>query len=154
MGEPMTNARSFVRFDLAALRPYAGTLACTCAVVILFGAVAGQDAHTIAVVCMAVSLFAPTYPFSLDERARLDTLYGVLPLRRAAVVTGRYLTMVLFTVVMTPLGLALASITAAITTQPVDAGQLRAQILLIVLLGAPVLIGSLMHMDLTFMRAL
>jgi len=68
-------------------------------------------AFGIGAAAVVMSLLASN-PFATDERGRLDTLYGTLPLTRRSVVAGRYLALVVLYVVV-----ALLASIAAIVVQ-------------------------------------
>lgn len=69
------------------------------------------------VVGAVVAAVSASIPFQGDERGRLDTLYGIAPIDRSAVVIGRYLSMVVFAVVAVGLGTATTLVVGAVRGQ-------------------------------------
>ena len=66
-------------------------------------------------------LIVAVFTFRADERGRLDALYAVLPVRRAQVVGGRYLTMLGIQLLFAAIGVLLAFAAAAVKGVPMDA---------------------------------
>ncbi|WIE64114.1 ABC-2 transporter permease [Curtobacterium sp. MCLR17_036] len=67
----------------------------------------------------AIAAVSASVPFQADERGRLDTLYGIAPVGRTAVVLGRYVSMVVYAVVALGVGVAATLAVAAVRQQDV-----------------------------------
>ncbi|SDI01156.1 ABC-2 transporter permease [Agrococcus jejuensis] len=85
---------SFARFDLRSWLPRTQTLL-PLVLVAVAGVAVPVSGMSIVAAALVTSLLA-SVPFLTDERARLDTLYGVLPVSRATVVAGRALAIVAY----------------------------------------------------------
>lgn len=107
------NPLAFTALDLRALRPYAKSILLSLAVGAVAIVVPSRSVQGVlpAMFFLAAAI-GPQYPFSLDERSRLDTLFATLPLGRRAVVLGRYATMLTVALMLAALGL-LVSLAAA-----------------------------------------
>ncbi|PPF43357.1 hypothetical protein C5B85_13610 [Pseudoclavibacter sp. AY1F1] len=97
---------AFTRFDLTSWAFKKQTLLLL-AFIALIGIVLPIPGMAIAASALVTSLILSA-PFLGDERDRLDTLYGVLPISRSTVVVGRALSVLLF-------GLAAVAVATAVT---------------------------------------
>ncbi|WP_431031391.1 ABC-2 transporter permease [Plantibacter sp. RU18] len=88
---------AFTRFDLMSWFPRRQTLL-PLAFIVIVGIALPVPGMAIAASAFVTSLMLST-PFLGDERDRLDTLYGVLPISRRAIVVGRALSILLYGVV-------------------------------------------------------
>jgi len=129
-------ALAFTRLDFQAVRPYVRSMLTTLAIfgammvlVPLTGASVSPDGtvglplNVYAIVPYLVVMGAivfTSYPFSTDERARLDTLYSVLPVKRQTVVIGRYLTICAVTLSLAVLSTVLLFGISLALRQPLD----------------------------------
>jgi len=69
------------------------------------------------VVGAVIAAVSASIPFQGDERGRLDTLYGVAPIGRTAVVLGRYVTMIAFGIAAVGVGTVTAFVSASLRHQ-------------------------------------
>lgn len=69
------------------------------------------------VIGAVVATVSASVPFQGDERGRLDTLYGIAPIGRTAVVLGRYCSMVVFALTAVGLGTATTFVMRAVRHQ-------------------------------------
>jgi|GEM_PF-2523603 len=96
-----------------------------------------------------VAAVSASIPFQGDERGRLDTLYGIAPIGRTAVVLGRYLSMLVFAVVAVGIGTATTLVMGAVRHQ--DIGW---PIVATMLLGAAACVGISFAVQLPWFFAL
>lgn len=108
------SAAAVVRLDLFTMRPYAKQLLVLLGVAGVIGAVNEEPLIAVAL-CVVYAALASTYPFSVGERYRLDSLHAVLPVRRSALVLGHYGTSVLLLLLGAVAGTALAVALGAAT---------------------------------------
>jgi hypothetical protein len=132
---------AFARFDLQSWFPRTQTLL-TLGFIVVAGAVLPLPVLAIVAAAVVTSLMVST-PFLADERGRLDSLYGVLPVSRGAVVAGRTLALLAYGVV----ALAVAVATTVV------AGMLRGtalplETLLVAVAVAFAIIGLAMSLQL------
>jgi len=124
----------FARFDLQSWLPRTQTLL-PLAFIVVIGIVLPVPGMAIAASAIVTMLLVPT-PFLGDERGRLDTLYGTLPVSRTSIVVGRTLAIVALN--------AVAVIVANASTLLVAlarGGSPDPQVLLLVNAGAFALVG-------------
>ncbi|QIK72901.1 ABC-2 transporter permease [Propioniciclava coleopterorum] len=134
----------FAGLDLRALWPYYRAMAFPVVLILVaLGVTTGEPGGLIVAMAMAACIFVPQYLFSLDERSRLDTLYAVLGIPRAAVVRGRYLSTLAIAGAFMLLGVAGALVVAAVRGLPVTAGELALMAGVGVLMMAVILAGTL-----------
>lgn len=88
---------AFTRFDLMSWFAQRQTLLALALIVVL-GIIVPVPGMAIIASAFVTSLMLST-PFLGDERDRLDTLYGVLPISRRAIVVGRTLSILVYGVV-------------------------------------------------------
>lgn len=114
-----------LRFTQLDLRVQQATLRTTLAVAAVLALLAWVTTPLppmiVAVFTFAAAIVA-VEPFRSDERGRLDALYAVLPVGRANVVWGRYLTMLGTQVAFAAVGVVLAVVAAAVKALPLNAG--------------------------------
>ncbi|MGM1018754.1 MAG: ABC-2 transporter permease [Actinomycetota bacterium] len=111
---------AFTRLDLSAWFPRTQTLL-TLLVVAVVGVVLPIPGMAIVAAGMVTSLMVST-PFLGDERGRLNTLYGVLPVSRSTVVAGRALSVLAYYLVAAVLATAVTVVMALVrgTQIPTD----------------------------------
>lgn len=111
---------AFVRLDLASWLPRRQTLL-PIALVAVVGIVLPVPGMAIIASAFVTSLLIST-PFLHDERGRLDTLYGILPISRGTVVLGRALSVLVLGLLVAAIALAVTFGVALVrgTTVPVD----------------------------------
>lgn len=132
---------AFTRLDLSSWFPRTQTL-----LTLLFVAVVGVLLPVPGMAIMAsaiVTSLMVSAPFLGDERGRLDTLYGVLPVSRSTVVIGRTLSIITYYVVAA----ALATVVTAISTAA-RGGQGMTELLLIAHAAALAFVGLSMALQL------
>src|SRR5690606_8383979 len=88
---------AFTRFDLMSWFPRRQTLL-PLAFIAVVGILFPVPGIAVAASALVTSLML-TAPFLGDERDRLDTLYGVLPISRRAIVVGRALSVLVYGVI-------------------------------------------------------
>jgi len=88
---------AFTRFDLMSWFAQRQTLLAL-ALIVVVGILVPVPGMAIIASALVTSLMLST-PFLGDERDRLDTLYGVLPISRRAIVVGRVLSILVYGVV-------------------------------------------------------
>lgn len=124
----MTRALTATRLDLLCVRPYGRQML----LLLTFAAGLGflmEDPSIVVSMSAVFTVLVASYPWVVAEANDLETLYAVLPLRRSALVLGRYLfSVTLFlgaTVVATGLALAAAGVRGDLPT-PSDLALLGA----------------------------
>lgn len=124
----MTRALAVTRLDLLCVRPYGRQML----LLLTFAAGLGfamEDPSIVVSMSAVFTVLVASYPWVVAEANDLETLYAVLPLRRSALVLGRYLfSAALFlgaTVVATGLALAVAGVRGDLPT-PSDLALLGA----------------------------
>lgn len=132
---------SFVRLDLSSWFPRTQTLL-TLGLVVVVGVLLPIPGMAIVAAAMVTSLMVSA-PFLGDERGRLDTLYGLLPVSRRTVVVGRALSICSYFIVAIALATVVTLITAAARDRAV-AGE----ILLIALAVAFAFVGLALALQL------
>ena len=100
------NTLAFLRFDLMSWLPSKQTLL-PLALIVVVGIALPVPGMAIVASAVVTSMMISA-PFLADERGRLDTLYGVLPLSRRSIVVGRTIAILTYYV--------LASAVAVVTT--------------------------------------
>lgn len=100
---------AFLRFDLASWMPRKQTLL-PLALIVVVGIALPVPGMAVVASAIVTSMMISA-PFLADERGRLDTLYGVLPISRRSVVAGRAIAILAYYV--------LASAIAVVTTSAV-----------------------------------
>ena len=85
----MNAVARMTQLDLRTVRPYRTQVVILLILTPLLAALWRQP-MVAPVMVMVMSVFVAAYPFAIAEKNDLDTLYGVLPIRRRALVTGRY----------------------------------------------------------------
>jgi hypothetical protein len=85
----MSAVLRMAQLDLRTVRPYRTQMVIMLVMTPLLVAVWGQPT-IVPVMLVVMSVFVAAYPFAIGEKNDLDTLYGVLPIRRATLVAGRY----------------------------------------------------------------
>ena len=125
---------AFTRFDLMSWFTQRQTLVAL-ALIVVAGIIVPVPGMAIIAAAFVTSLMLST-PFLGDERDRLDTLYGVLPISRRAIVVGRTLSIIVYGVV--------ALIIATVTTLSVAAVRgtmLAPEVLAIAYAAAVAIVG-------------
>lgn len=103
---------AFTRFDLASWLPRTQSLV-PLALVVAVGIAVPVPGMAIVGSALVTSLMVSA-PFLGDERARLDTLYGVLPVSRTTVVVGRTLAILVYGALSLLLALAVTVVVALV----------------------------------------
>lgn len=111
----------FTALDLRAIIAYP-TSPIVVLITIIAVAIMGVTPYAVLAGAFAAGLVVVAAPFALDERAGLDRLYATLPLTRAAVVTGRTLTLILQILLWAVVGILASCIAAAATEVALDPG--------------------------------
>jgi hypothetical protein len=132
---------TFTRFDLYSWLPRTQTLLLL-AFIAVVGIVLPVPGMAVVASAFVVSIGLST-PFLGDERGRLDTLYGVLPITRSAVVTGRTLAILAFALICAVVATA---VTFAVALARGD--QIPVEILLMAHAAAFAFIGLSMGLQL------
>jgi hypothetical protein len=149
----MTAIASVVRLDLLSVRPYAKQMTLLLAVAAVLG-ITMDDPAAVLPMSVVYAVLAASYPFAIADKNDLDTLYAVLPLRRSALVVGRYLySLVVFTAA-TVAGGAVAMGIAVATDRvptPTDAALLLAVSFLV--FGGMVAVQYPLYLRLGYMRS-
>lgn len=111
---------AFTRLDLSAWFPRTQTLL-TLLFVAVIGVVLPIPGMAIVAAGLVTSLMVST-PFLGDERGRLNTLYGVLPVSRSTVVTGRAMSVLTYYLAAAALATAVTVVMALVrgTQIPTD----------------------------------
>lgn len=103
---------AFARFDLATWLPRRQTLL-PIALVAVVGIVLPVPGMAIIAAAFVTSLLLST-PFLHDERGRMETLYGILPVSRGTVVVGRAVAVLVLYLLVAALATAVTFVMAAI----------------------------------------
>lgn len=104
----------FTRFDfvtIATTQPARVLL--PLAVIVVIGATMPIPGFAIVMGAVVASVSA-SVPFQGDERGRLDTLYGIAPVARSAVVIGRYVSLLVFAALAIGIGTATTLVMRAV----------------------------------------
>lgn len=131
---------SFTRLDLSSWFPRTQTL-----LTLLFVAVVGVLLPIPGMAIMAaaaVTSLMVSAPFLGDERGRLDTLYGVLPVSRSTVVAGRTLSVIAYYLLA-----ALVATAVTYITTMVRGGRVELDIILIAHAAAFAFVGLSMALQ-------
>ena len=120
----MNNALRFTILETAMQRPYLKTHLVP--LVLVVAIIVGINPGPLGAIslCSALAMLAPASAFGLDERARLDTLYAVLPISRKNIVLGRYAGMLILAAALGLLGTVLSIAVTVVRSQAVDATQI------------------------------
>lgn len=132
---------AFARFDLQSWLPRTQTLL-PLAFIAVVGIVLPVPGMAIAASAI-VTMLLVSAPFLGDERGRLDTLYGVLPVSRRSIVVGRMLAILVLFVIAAAVANATTLIVAA-----VHGGSPDPQLLLIANAAAFALVGLAVSLQL------
>ena len=86
----MSNVLKATKLDFSLVRPYAKAIGFTMLLPIAFAAI---NRSILTGVSFAMCFIAMTtgYTFSVTEKNSMDRLYGILPIKKSEMVTGRYL---------------------------------------------------------------
>ncbi|OAN26853.1 hypothetical protein A4X17_09755 [Plantibacter sp. H53] len=113
---------SFIRFDLTSWLPRRQTL-----LLLGFVAVVGILLPVPGMAIMGAAIVTSLMiaaPFLGDERGRLDTLYGILPVSRSTVVVGRAGSIVVFALLASAIAFAVTLLMAGVRGASLDWGLL------------------------------
>lgn len=113
---------AFTRLDLSSWFPRTQTIL-TLSFVVAFGILLPVPGMAIAAAALVTSLMVSA-PFLGDERGRLDTLYGVLPISRRTVVIGRTLSVLTYYAVASLLATAVTVAVALVRGSDLSFGLL------------------------------
>lgn len=113
---------SFIRFDLTSWLPRRQTLLLLGFVAVI-GILLPVPGMAITGAAIVTSLMIAT-PFLGDERGRLDTLYGILPVSRSSVVVGRAGSIVVFALLASAIAFAVTVLMASVRGGSLDWGLL------------------------------
>ncbi|WP_114559534.1 ABC-2 transporter permease [Desertihabitans aurantiacus] len=116
------SALTFTRFDLASWFPRRQNL-----LTLTFAALAGVALPVPGMAVVAAALVTSlmvSAPFLGDERGRLNTLYGVLPVSRRSVVLGRALSVLVYYLVAAVVGTVVTLVVAAVRGDALPAPEL------------------------------
>ena len=105
----MSNILKATKLDFSLVRPYAKAIGFTMLLPIAFAAI---NRSILTGVSFAMCFIAMTtgYPFSVTEKNSMDRLYGILPIKKSEMVTGRYLFV---------LALGALALVVSLITQPI-----------------------------------
>ncbi|WP_448233137.1 ABC-2 transporter permease [Microbacterium lacticum] len=111
----------FVALDLRTLTPHLKTIMLTIGALVILVAIPAATVPAVQmVIALGLVMMIPSHLFSVDERAGLDLLYGLLPIRRRTVVIGRYTTILLTVVISATVGTVAACAIATLKQLPVE----------------------------------
>ena len=116
----MNQVLRFTKLDLRVQQATLKTTLAVAAVLVLLTWVTAPLPEMIVAVFTFAAAIVAVEPFRGDERGRLDTLYAVLPVSRALVVWGRYLTILGIQITFAATGVLLAFTAAAVKAVPMD----------------------------------
>ena len=105
----MSNILKATKLDFSLVRPYAKVIGFTMLLPIAFAAI---NRSILTGVSFAMCFIAMTtgYAFSVTEKNSMDRLYGILPIKKSEMVTGRYLFV---------LALGALALVVSLITQPI-----------------------------------
>jgi hypothetical protein len=132
---------TFARFDLASWLPRTQTLL-PLAFIVAIAAILPVQGMAIVASAFVTTLLVSA-PFLGDERGRLDTLYGVLPVSRSTVVAGRTLAILLLNLLAGAIATASTVVVAF-----VRGDELMPQVLLIANAAAFAIVGFAISLQL------
>ncbi|WP_313561634.1 ABC-2 transporter permease, partial [Ruminiclostridium cellobioparum] len=86
----MNNVIKMIKLDISLIKPYSKSLLIVFLVplIVIFGT---QDIISGVIFCMSIMAMTSSYTFSIAEKNDLNRLYGLLPVTKRDVVTGRYM---------------------------------------------------------------
>ena len=113
---------AFTRLDLSSWFPRTQTLL-TLLFIVIVGVLLPVPGMAIMASALVTSLMVSA-PFLGDERGRLDTLYGILPVSRSTVVIGRTLSIIAYYLVAATLATIVTVIDAVVRGGQVEPGLL------------------------------
>lgn len=114
----MTNYLRFIELDFRTMRPYWRSFLAVLFILLVFTATSMAPETLVVTGALMGPITVMSYLFSQD--ARLDILYGLLPISRRDAVIGRYLDTLGFTFAGTILGLVFAIASGLITGNSLD----------------------------------
>lgn len=132
---------AFTRLDLSSWFPRTHTLL-TLLFVVVVGVLLPIPGMAIVAAALVTSLMVSA-PFLSDERGRLNTLYGVLPVSRGVVVIGRALSIIAYYLVA-----AAAATIVTVVSAVVRGGRIDTELLLVAHAAALAFIGLSMVLQL------
>lgn len=132
---------AFTRLDLSSWFPRTQTLL-TLLFVVVVGVLLPIPGMAIVAAALVTSLMVSA-PFLSDERGRLNTLYGVLPVSRGVVVIGRALSIIAYYLVA-----AAAATIVTVVSAVVRGGRIDTELLLVAHAAALAFIGLSMVLQL------
>lgn len=86
----MNNVIKMIKLDISLIKPYSKSLLIVFLVplIVIFGT---QDIISGVIFCMSIMAMTSSYTFSIAEKNDLNRLYGLLPVTKRDIVTGRYM---------------------------------------------------------------
>ncbi len=95
----MNNVIKMIKFDISLIKPYYKSLLFIFLVLLIFIISTTQDIISGIIFCMSIMAMTSNYTFSIAEKNDLNRLYGLLPVTKKDIVTGRYMFLALTGVV-------------------------------------------------------
>jgi hypothetical protein len=117
----MSEIRAVVHLDLLTVHSYLNQLLVLLAVGVVVTATMQNPALALLVVAVFASV-AGSYPFAIGDKVDLATLHGTLPVRRDAVVLGRYVFAIITFVVVMALAMVVVVVVTAARSLPFEPG--------------------------------
>lgn len=87
----MNNVIKMIKFDISLIKPYCKSLLLIFLVLLIFIISTTQDIISGVIFCMSIMAMTSSYTFSIAEKNDLNRLYGLLPVTKKDIVTGRYM---------------------------------------------------------------
>lgn len=86
----MNNVIKMIKLDISLIKPYSKSLLIVFLVplIVIIGT---QDIISGLIFCMSIMAMTSSYTFSIAEKNDLNRLYGLLPVTKKDIVTGRYM---------------------------------------------------------------
>lgn len=110
----MNNVIKMIKLDISLIKPYSKSLLIVFLVplIVIIGT---QDIISGLIFCMSIMAMTSSYTFSIAEKNDLNRLYGLLPVTKKDIVTGRYMFSALTGVVAVLSGLVMNVATLTFT---------------------------------------
>lgn len=119
----MSAVLAAARLDARTVQPYSRQLLWLLGAVGTIGLLTGPPVVVVVSGSLFVSLMA-SYPFAIADKNDLGTLYASLPVRRGALVAGRYVVTGLLWCAMTVVTAVLALVVSHVRHEPLEVGEL------------------------------
>ncbi len=110
----MNNVIKMIKLDISLIKPYSKSLLIVFLVplIVISGT---QDIISGIIFCMSIMAMTSSYTFSIAEKNDLNRLYGLLPVTKRDIVTGRYMFSALIGVIAVLYGVIINAVVLTLT---------------------------------------